>query len=89
MVLDDTMSPQFRPGDIVLINPHLPPRAGDTCAFRGEGKEVAIRFLRRITDEEWHVTEWCSMADGVKHDYKLKRSEWTQAHVVVGSYMRR
>jgi phage repressor protein C with HTH and peptisase S24 domain len=89
--LDDTMSPQYRAGDIVLINPHMPARAGDTCVFRGVDKQdggVVIRFLRAVDPEEWHVTEWCSQAKRERRDYKLKRSEW-QAHVAVGCYARR
>src|SRR5262249_21310005 len=34
IVGDDSMSPEARSGDIALINPHVPPRAGDTCVFR-------------------------------------------------------
>jgi transcriptional regulator with XRE-family HTH domain len=89
MAPDDTMLPQYRAGDIVLINPHMPPRAGDTCVFRSDDNGVVIRFLRKVTEEEWHVTEWSSLAEGAKRDYKLKRAEWPTVHLAVGCYARR
>jgi hypothetical protein len=88
MAPDDTMLPQHRAGDIVLVNPHMPARAGDTCVFRSDDRNVVIRHLRKVTDEDWHVTEWSSLAEGAKRDYKLKRSEWPNAHLAVGCYFR-
>lgn len=33
IVHGESMDPAARPGDTVLINPHLPPRPGDLCLF--------------------------------------------------------
>jgi transcriptional regulator with XRE-family HTH domain len=92
IVIDDTMAPEFRAGDIALINPHLPPRAGDTCVFRRADEDGSmykcLRYLRRITERDWLVSEW-SGDNGEKRDYALKRSEWPVAHVTVGNYKRR
>jgi transcriptional regulator with XRE-family HTH domain len=91
IVVDDSIAPEFRSGDIALVNPHLPPRAGDTCVFRRadqEGTYETLRHLRRITDKDWLVSEWSD--DGEKRrDYSLKRAEWPVAHVTVGNYKRR
>lgn len=85
------MAPEFRSGDIALVNPHLPPRAGDTCVFRGERPDhtilSCIKFLRRQTADSWHVTEWNS-DEGKKRDFTLKKSEWQTCHVTVGKYSR-
>lgn len=92
IVVEDSMAPEFRSGDIALVNPHLPPRAGDTCVFRHQeedGSESAcIKFLRRATESAWQVTEWNS-AEGEHRDFVLKRSEWQKCHVTVGNYKRR
>jgi phage repressor protein C with HTH and peptisase S24 domain len=92
IVVEDSMKPEFRSGDIALVNPHLPPRAGDTCVFRHQeedGTETAIiKHLRRATAERWLVTEWNS-DDGVHRDFELERSEWQKCHVTVGKYSRR
>jgi phage repressor protein C with HTH and peptisase S24 domain len=92
IVVEDSMKPEFRSGDIALVNPHLPPRAGDTCVFRHQeedGTETAIiKHLRRATAERWLVTEWNS-DDGEHRDFELDRSEWQKCHVTVGKYSRR
>jgi transcriptional regulator with XRE-family HTH domain len=93
LVVDDSMAPEFRAGDTALVNPHLPPRAGDTCVFRradeSGAQHVCLRHLRRISDKgDWLVSLWKG-DDEKQHDYALKRAEWTVAHVVVGSYKRR
>jgi phage repressor protein C with HTH and peptisase S24 domain len=92
IVVEDSMSPEFRSGDIALVNPHLPPRTGDTCVFRHvapDGTESAcIKHLRRVTEANWQVTEWNSEAGGAR-DFNLRRAEWQIAHVTVGNYKRR
>jgi transcriptional regulator with XRE-family HTH domain len=92
IVADDSMAPEFGSGDIALVNPHLPPRAGDSCVFRTAGQDgnqqVCIKHLRKVTDKDWHVSEW-SRENGGKRDFALKRSEWTIAHVTIGNFYRR
>jgi transcriptional regulator with XRE-family HTH domain len=93
MIVDDTMVPEFRSGDVALVNPHLPPRVGDTCVFRsaldGTGEHsFCIKYLRRVTDKDWHVSEW-SGEDGGRRDFTLKRADWQWAHVTIGNYKRR
>jgi transcriptional regulator with XRE-family HTH domain len=43
IVVEDSMVPEFRSGDIALVNPHLPPRAGDTCVFRHQEEDPPLR----------------------------------------------
>lgn len=82
IVTGDSMSPRVESGDTVLVNPHLPPRNGDTCVFRShqdDGTVLAIvKRLRRHNDDTWYVTQF----DPPK-DFTLKRSEWQVCHVVV------
>jgi transcriptional regulator with XRE-family HTH domain len=91
IVADDSMAPEAQSGDIALVNPHLPPRVGDTCVFRSSGDGGArfcIKRLRKVTDKDWHVSEW-SGENGGRHDFTLKRAEWPVAHVTIGFFKRR
>jgi phage repressor protein C with HTH and peptisase S24 domain len=85
IVTGNSMSPEHREGSTALVNPHLPPRSGDTCVFRkhaDDGTVLAIiKELRRSTDTEWFVRQY-----NPKRDFKLKRSEWQICHVTVGNY---
>ena len=91
IVADDSMTPEARSGDIALVNPHLPPRVGDTCVFRSAGQDgvqrSCIKHLRKVTDKDWHVTEWSS--ENGRRDFTLKRADWPVAHVTIGYFKRR
>jgi phage repressor protein C with HTH and peptisase S24 domain len=88
IVTGDSMSPKIESGDTVLVNPHLPPRNGDTCVFRchqDDGTVLAVvKKLRRFNDETWFVSQ-----HNPPKDFTLKRSEWQICHVTVGSYFSR
>jgi transcriptional regulator with XRE-family HTH domain len=93
IVADDTMAPEARSGDVALINPHVPPRVGDTCVFRSPSQDggmqrFCIKNLRKVTDKDWYVTEW-SGENGGRRDYTLKRADWPTAHVTIGFFKRR
>jgi transcriptional regulator with XRE-family HTH domain len=92
IVADDTMAPEARSGDVALVNPHMPPRVGDTCVFRSakaDGSEhVCIKHLRKVSDKDWYVSEWRG-PDGDQRDYTLKRADWPVAHVTIGFFKRR
>jgi len=88
IVSGDSMSPQFENGSTAIVNPHIPPRSGDTCIFRchkDDGETlVMIKRLRRYTDDTWYVQQY-----NPQKDFTLKRSEWQICHVTVGNYFRR
>lgn len=82
IVSDDSMSPEHKPGSIALFNPHLPPRAGESCAFRDKtvGGHVIIREYRGQTETTWKVHQ-----HNPPKDLTLKKSEWRFAHRTVGN----
>lgn len=90
IVPDDTMFPALETGDTLLVNPHLPPKEGNTCIFRSRQPDdtvhLRINFLRRQTTDSWHVTEWNSDGKRTPRDFSLKKSEWQICHVSVGKY---
>jgi len=87
-VTGDPMSPEHKSGSTALVNPHLPPRTGDTCVFwrlDEDGTRLAcIKELRRFTDTTWFVKQ-----HNPKKEFTLKRTEWQLCHVTVGNYSRR
>lgn len=93
IVVEDSMAPEFRSGDIALVNPNIPPRAGDTCIFRHtepDGSETAcIKYLRRQTEAAWQVSEWQAADGSGTRDFNLKKADWQTCHVTVGNYKRR
>lgn len=82
IVTGDTMSPEHKPGSIALVNPHLPPRVGDSCVFRSDGTDQAIlKEYRGETPTHWKVRQ-----HNPPQDFTLKKSEFEHCHKTVGSY---
>lgn len=80
----DSMLPEFRPGDRVLIDPDVSPRPGDFVAARNTKEEATFKKYRvRGIDEAGHeVFELVPLND----DYPVLRSD--EHHlVVIGSML--
>ncbi len=88
IVSGDSMAPEHKSGSTALVNPHLPPRNGETCIFRSHKDDgevvVMIKELRRFNDQTWFVHQ-----HNPPKDFQLKRTEWQICHVTVGNYFRR
>lgn len=85
IVTGDSMSPQHENGSTALVNPHLPPRNGNTCVFRQHRDDgsvyVIIKKLRRFTDDTWFLSQF-----NPAKDFTLKRADWQICHVTIGNY---
>jgi phage repressor protein C with HTH and peptisase S24 domain len=85
------MVPEFEPGDVAMVNPHLPIVADVTCIFYGErdgATRATIKRLVRQTPDVWHVKQW-NPPEGMKAQFTLSRSEWQLCHRTLGKYSRR
>lgn len=91
IVVGDSMSPAVRPGDTVLVHPHLPPKIEDFCLFmspEGEGEHEFRATLKEFigqTADLWKIRRY----GPVPKDFTLKKRYWPRCHVVVGIYKRR
>jgi transcriptional regulator with XRE-family HTH domain len=91
IIPQDQMVPEFEIGDLVLVNPHLPPTENSTCIIYREAESdncaVVVRLLD-FTSSCWNVKVWNSPKT---HGYKstLDRNRWTKYHRIVGRYCRR
>lgn len=85
IVSGDSMIPEHKPGSIALVNPHLPPRVGDSCVFRSHAEDgtnlAMIKEYRGQTETHWKVHQ-----HNPPKDFQLKKSDWQVCHRTVGSY---
>jgi phage repressor protein C with HTH and peptisase S24 domain len=90
-VVGESMVPEYRPGDVALVDPYLPVIANEVYIFYGERdgeSRATIKHLRRVVAEAWQVRQW-NPPDGMKSDFALPRRDWPKAHRVIGKYTRR
>jgi phage repressor protein C with HTH and peptisase S24 domain len=86
IVVNDSMEPEFRPGDTLIVNPKAPIINGESYVFytdhEGEAR-ATVKHLRRTTQEAWQVSQW-----NPAKDFPLKRKDWCICHRVLGKYSR-
>ncbi len=90
-VTGESMAPEFEPGDVALVNPHLPVIPDTTCIFYGRAGDgevrATIKRLRRKTADTWYLRQW-NPPEGMKADFTLSRKDWPVCHRVVGKHSR-
>jgi len=89
-IVGESMVPEFEPGDIALVNPHLPVVPDTTCIFYGQKQDdvrATIKRLRRKTGDTWYLKQW-NPPEGMKGEFTLSRVAWPVCHRVVGKYSR-
>lgn len=88
IVRGESMSPLIRPGDIVLVHPHLPPRIQDCCVFRHERDGEFVATIKEYCGQ--NATTWKVKRYQPKEEiFTLKKKDFPECHVVVGKYNRR
>lgn len=90
-ITGESMVPEFEPGDIAMVNPHLPLLNDVSCIFYGEKEgatRATVKRLMRQTPDQWHVKQW-NPPEGMKPQFTLARAEWQTCHRTVGKYSRR
>lgn len=88
LITGDSMVPAYRPSDIGLVNPNLPP-ARDTDvilyhrppAWQSSEEEAIIKHLVGMNDREWRLEQYNPAQVFTEH-----RSDWPICHRVVGKY---
>lgn len=88
IVVGESMVPVLRPGDIALVNPHVPPRPEDPCIFiREEHGEFTATIKEYVgqTKDYWKVKRYKPKEE----EFQLKKRDWPRVDVIVGRYLRR
>lgn len=90
LVVGESMVPVYDPGDMVIINPRLPPMRGKDVILvandeqRGEFR-ASLKRLLSWTATEWHLCQF-NPPHGQKKEFTLSRKDWPKALRVVGKY---
>jgi transcriptional regulator with XRE-family HTH domain len=87
-IVGDSMIPAFRPGDLALVHPHLPPAHGaDVVLYHGTQDhevECIIKHLTRYSDSTWYLEQFNPLMT-----LQESRADWPICHRVVGKYSAR
>jgi len=85
LIHGDSMIPAYRPGQIALVNPNLPPaRDEDVILFHinaDENREVIIKHLLSFNAREWKLEQY-----NPAKTFTELRADWPICHRVVGRY---
>jgi hypothetical protein len=85
------MEPEFWPGDMALVHPHLPPSPQSACVFKTasppDAEQSQLAHLVRFDNAAWHLRQW-NPPPGTDGEFTLSRREWPICHRVVGKYSR-
>lgn len=85
LIHGESMIPAYRPGQIALVNPNLPPaRDEDVILFHlhaDENREVIIKHLTGFNATEWKLEQY-----NPAKSFTELRADWPICHRVVGRY---
>jgi transcriptional regulator with XRE-family HTH domain len=86
-VVGESMFPAYEQGNLLLVNPAVPPNAGDDCMLIQEAADGAryalIKRLVRFNSTSWTVKQW-----NPDKTFSLPRKDWQRALLVIGKYNR-
>jgi len=86
-VVGESMFPAYEHGNLLLVNPAVPPTAGDDCLLIQEASDgsrsALIKRLVRFNSTSWTVKQW-----NPDKTFSLPRKEWQRALLVIGKYNR-
>jgi transcriptional regulator with XRE-family HTH domain len=86
-VVGESMFPAYEQGNLLLVNPAVPPAAGDDCLFVQEAADGArfalVKRLVRFNATSWTVRQW-----NPDKTFALPRRDWQRALLVIGKYNR-
>jgi transcriptional regulator with XRE-family HTH domain len=78
------MMPVFRPGDVILVNPHVPAWVNnDVYLPQSESDAAKIRTIVRVDENEVAVCSW-----NPKRESRLDPPQFGKAQVIVGKFSR-
>ena len=89
VVVGESMVPVYEPGDIVIVNPRLPPMKGKHHILTsGDTDGEFIGTIKKVvgwTDAEWRLEQY-NPPDGQARQFSLPKAKFPRAVRVVGKY---
>lgn len=86
-VVGESMVPEFRPGQVAVVNPNLPVISNKPYIFYGETESGVVRAtIKLLLGERQHgwIVRQHNPPEGQKNDIVLARKTWRVAHRIVG-----
>lgn len=86
LIVGESMIPAFWPGDMALVNPHLPPaRQKNVILYHtpphGGDVEAIVKQLNSWNERHWYLQQY-----NPPREFAEFRHEWPVCHRVVGKY---
>lgn len=89
VVVGESMVPVYEPGDIVIVNPRLPPMKGKHhILIQDDGNGSFVGTIKKVvgwTADEWRLEQY-NPPPGQERQFTLAKAEWAKALRVVGKY---
>lgn len=85
LITGNSMSPEYREGDIAYVDPNLPPRAGDACLFQSE-KDGSVEAIIKYLDRSQHASAdvYYVRQQTPEKKFTIKKADWQKCYVLVG-----
>jgi len=85
IVVGESMSPAYNPGEMAIVHPKLPPLIGKTHIFSQEAEDGQFRgSIKKLVGQT--ATEWKVEQYNPARTFTLSKAEWPKAVRVVGKY---
>lgn len=89
LVVGESMVPVYEPGDIVIVNPRLPPMKGKHhILFHDDGNGAQKATIKKIvgwSSDEWMLEQY-NPQNGKSPRFSLPRDVWGKVVRIVGKY---
>lgn len=86
-LVGESMSPEFEPGDTLMVNPRLPGLSATPCVFysgAGDEPRAMVKRLVGSSAEAWRVQQF-----NPARTFELSRDEWPTCHRIVSKDFRK
>lgn len=92
LITGESMVPAYRPGEMAIVNPRLPPTRNQDTIFVAKSEErgefrATIKHLLRWSTKDWLVEQY-NPPEGQLKEFALDKRVWGEALRVVGKYNR-
>lgn len=86
LITNNSMIPALRPGEVALVNPHLPASPDSEVILQRDdhGTRLGmVKTLLRQTATEYRLKQW-----NPEKEFTRSKKEWPLCHLVVGKFRR-
>jgi hypothetical protein len=82
-MIGDSMSPRYKPGDTIYVDPALPPKVGEDCVFWNQ-QQAIVGELIELSLEMWRIGQRPETIHEIILELPVR--EWPICHAVTGCH---